>query len=459
MVCTSDSSKLINIISSLVELLGSSLGSRQLCMITQSVQQAWKMQEKPGTEVSGSTVRMHGSLMQLMSQLLRKIRGSDASNLELQQTMFSLLHYALNTQNKEYECLLEDALSLWLAGLCVQSSCDRTFQQMLPALVGILQAGKELVLGYMVTEAYFFLAPSDQLLPHIPNILECIHGTLTRIYEGLNGQSQQTYDMEEENIEQKLQSLDEDTCQEGLQACALVDILACTPEFMKQLQSVHVIMVEVFLLPLSQLMSFQKHLGLIEGMAETLGQILVRSPEYLLTLTNGEADKQQQLTDTWIQVASQRYMSEIIGLPMAQLLGRYKRRLATVVMCSMFCSEKFQWMAANEDRLVKMMSLLGQSLIEDQAFKDDQQEIDQSIMSEPDLQHDKVTMRRLELLRNRDAIRASNIFQTIQDFFQRLSLQINDHQKLITMITQTQHPDIVERLFGVIGYESLQIGL
>eukprot|EP01026_Neomeris_dumetosa_P026730 TRINITY_DN2176_c1_g1_i3.p1 TRINITY_DN2176_c1_g1~~TRINITY_DN2176_c1_g1_i3.p1 ORF type:complete len:829 (-),score=122.74 TRINITY_DN2176_c1_g1_i3:219-2480(-) len=453
---------LINLVSGIVELLGPSIGKDQLQMTSEAIQTLWKVNK----QTSGSMVRLHGSLMSLMSQLLRKIRGNQGISMELQKTMFGLLNHVLNPNNKEYECLLEESLSLWLSGLCMCVDFSPTFRDMLPILVQLLQRGKELVLGYMVMEGYLFLAPLEDILPFVPSVLECVKATLSRIYVGLSGVDENN-EMEDElkGIKDKSQPLDDELCQEGLQACALIDVLGCTisevqcsDSIIQQLQSVHAIMADVFMLPHVQLLSSSKHIGLLEGMAETLGQILARNPSYLGTITGGDQGKQAASVDTWIMIASSRYMSEMIGLPMALLLARYKRRMATVVLSLLLCSYQYDWIASNENRLEQLMGLFGISLIEDGAFKQDQQEIDQNILQDPNLQHDKVTLKRLELLRSRDAIRASDIYGVIQDFLQRLQSLLGSRQTILGIISSVGHPDIVEALWGLLGDEKQENG-
>ncbi|KAG2446721.1 hypothetical protein HYH02_008283 [Chlamydomonas schloesseri] len=126
----------------------------------------------------------------------------------------------------------------------------------------------------------------------------------------------------------------------------------------------------------------------------------------------------ERLLDRWLTIAAARFLEEVVGVKTMSMLGRFRRRMATMSLASLLragvCEQLFE-----PRKVLRVCSLAVQALADDSEFAADQSELD-SLDFAADLAQDTVLARRLAITRA-DPVRKVDVHECVRGLLAKLS--------------------------------------
>ncbi|KAG2435256.1 hypothetical protein HXX76_007334 [Chlamydomonas incerta] len=126
----------------------------------------------------------------------------------------------------------------------------------------------------------------------------------------------------------------------------------------------------------------------------------------------------ERLLDRWLTIAAARFLEEVVGVKTMSMLGRFRRRMATMSLASLLragvCEQLFE-----PRKVLRVCNLAVQALADDAEFAADQSELD-SLDFAADLAQDTVLARRLAITRA-DPVRKVDVHECVRGLLAKLS--------------------------------------
>ncbi|GAX82609.1 hypothetical protein CEUSTIGMA_g10035.t1 [Chlamydomonas eustigma] len=398
------------------------------------------------SEDTGAVVRLHSALIAVLTHLVGKLRAVAVRDPQIAGVIFPLLNFSTSLGSQESECLVEEAFRLWNTTICSLPEVPQQMLDLLPHLGALLTRGKDNAAVFPIIESYLLLGAAAALHPLSNAIQTSLERASNDISKAVvsSSSSQPSVPPSSANGKSVLpmasrgpQSLSPETAAEAMAAAALADVMLQlfpqdTPALLSSTFRSMASLVAHPSLPLQGVNV--KALNVMEGFLEVLGRLLLTGPGLYAALLEGLPEgASARFLDRWLQIASARFLEEVMGVRTMAMLGRYRRRIAIASMSSLVaadtCPDIYEPL-----KLVRVVSLALQAVLDNNEFRTDQTELD-SLDFKNDLAEDYVMARRLSITRN-DPIRNMNIPEKVRLLLQQLALRIGGEDFLRNLVQQ-----------------------
>ncbi|KAG2494047.1 hypothetical protein HYH03_007693 [Edaphochlamys debaryana] len=196
-----------------------------------------------------------------------------------------------------------------------------------------------------------------------------------------------------------------------------------------------------------------KIINIFEGFLEVLGRLWLMSPTTFPDLVagldasgsasggggpvaeaaggadgGGGGAAVDRLLDRWLTIASARFLEEVVGVKTMSMLGRFRRRMATLSLSSLLLAGACPALT-EPGKLLRLCSLAVQALADDAEFAADQSELD-SLDFAADLAADTVLARRLAITRA-DPVRKVDVHEAVRGLLAKVSERAGGPEALL----------------------------
>lgn len=424
-----------------------------------------------GNHDTGAVVRLHSALIAVLTHLVGKLRAVAVQDEQIAGVVFPMLSFSTSLGSQESECLVEEAFRLWNTTISSLPEVPPQLLELLPHLGALLTRGKDNAAVFPIIESYLLLGAATALTPlsqAIQASLEKTVGAVTQaVVEGMQGTAAAQQQQQQQppnphnsrgrqssstgNASSSSRALSPELANEAMAAAALADVMLQlfpqdTPAL---LASTFRSMSALIAHPSVALPGLNvKVLNVMEGFLEVLGRLLLMSPGLFGALLEGQPPgASARFLDRWLHIASTRFLEEVIGVKTMAMLGRYRRRIATAALGSIVaadtCPDVYEPM-----KLVRVVSLALQALMDNQEFHADQADLD-ALDFKSDLSEDFVMVRRLAITRA-DTIRNMNLPEKVRALLLHFASKVGGEAALTQLMQQHSSPRLCAQLSSVL---------
>eukprot|EP00198_Chlamydomonas_reinhardtii_P012580 XP_001701917.1 predicted protein [Chlamydomonas reinhardtii] len=424
---------------------------------------------------AGAVVRLHSALIAVLTHLVGKLRAVALEDPNICGVVFPLLKYSTRVGTPEGEVLVDEAFRLWSVTIASLPSVPPQLRELLPNAAALLRRGRDHAALLPLLEAYLLLDAADSLQPLAADMgraLEAsINSTATAVLAavgapGTTGQggggaasTPAAPGGGAAGAAAVQIPLSAETPAEAMSAAALIDVLlqlfppggsaAASP-------AQHGPIVQLVAPALRAMAALLAHpavpsaglnvkiINIFEGFLEVLGRLWLLSPMTFPELVAGldvaqaqaaaavaaaqaanggagggagtgagavEGGAVERLLDRWLTIAAARFLEEVVGVKTMSMLGRFRRRMATMSLASLLRAGVCEQLVEPR-KVLRVCSLAVQALADDAEFGADQSELD-SLDFAADLAQDTVLARRLAITRA-DPVRKVDVHECVR---------------------------------------------
>lgn len=419
--------RVLQLISVQVEAMGDAIAPF-LGVLAAALPQVWSASE--AVSVSGSTrdvdtgalARLHSALIAVLTHLVNRLRTAAISHPQVQSVVFPLLQYATNLRSAEAEVLVEEAFRLWAVALASLPSVPPALLQLLPNMGAILRRGRDNTAVFQILESYLLMGAAEALQPYTQDIAAALASTMMAVTQAFT------------NTSTKLNS---EMVGEALAAAALADVMlqlypADAPQLLEPtFRSM------AALLYSDALAAHEMHpkvVNVFEGFLEVLARLILHHPPVFAALVDANVSAGGRFVSRWLSVCGAQYLEELLGVRAMAMLGRFRRRIASLALCAAISADIMPHLFGGEVA-PRVCKLLAKAVSEESLFLADARELD-TMDFKADLQEDHVLLRRLEVSKV-DPVRAINIHTAFSAALQRLAALLGGADALLAAVTAT----------------------
>ncbi|GIM13019.1 hypothetical protein Vretimale_16222, partial [Volvox reticuliferus] len=463
-----------------------------------------------GNGEAGAVVRLHSALIAVFTHLVGKLRTVALEDANIRGVVFPLLKYSTRVGSPEGEVLVDEAFRLWSVTIASLPVVPPQLRELLPNAAALLRRGRDAAALLPLLEAYLLLDAADSLQPlavDMGRALEAsIRSTATAVLAavgasapsaaGASGAPPAGNGGGGANATVAI-PLSAETPAEAMAAAALIDVLlqlflpggssAASPAQHGPV----VALVAPAMRAMAALLAHPaipsaglnvKIINIFEGFLEVLGRLWLLSPTTLLELVAGldaavggggaaaaaslppgggggpaTADGSElssssavdRLLDRWLTIASARFLEEIVGVKTMSMLGRFRRRMATLSLSALLmagcCDQLYE-----PRKLLRLCSLAMQALADDSEFAADQTELD-SLDFTADLAADTVLARRLSITRA-DPVRKVDVHECVRGVLTKVAERAGGPEAFMAALASHGAPERLRtQLAAVLG--------
>ncbi|GLI59709.1 hypothetical protein VaNZ11_001566 [Volvox africanus] len=446
-----------------------------------------------GNGEAGAVVRLHSALIAVLTHLVGKLRTVALEDANIRGVVFPLLKYSTRVGSPEGEVLVDEAFRLWSVTIASLPVVPPQLRELLPNAAALLRRGRDAAALLPLLEAYLLLDAADSLQPLAADMgraLEAsIKSTAIAVLAAVGASTTMAVGTSSAppvaggaggggggaNAAVAI-PLSPETPAEAMAAAALIDVLlqlfppggsaAAAPAQHGPV----VTLVAPAMRAMAALLAHPaipsaglnvKIINIFEGFLEVLGRLWLLSPATFpelvagldaavvpLPLGSGAAAAEgsegssgssvDRLLDRWLTIASARFLEEIVGVKTMSMLGRFRRRMATLALCALLiagcCDHLYE-----PRKLLRLCSLAVQALADDSEFSADQTELD-SLDFTADLAADTVLARRLSITRA-DPVRKVDVHDCVRGVLTKVVERAGGPEAFMAALASHGAPD------------------
>ncbi|KAG1678184.1 hypothetical protein FOA52_016121 [Chlamydomonas sp. UWO 241] len=424
---------------------------------------------------TGAVVRLHSALIAVLTHLVGKLRAVAVRDTQIAGVVFPLLDFSTSLGSQESECLVEEAFRLWNTTLCSLPEVPQQLLSLLPHLGALLSRGKDNASVFPIIESYLLLGAAQALNPLSSAIQATLEATVKGVTEAVVAASASSLLPHQPPngplsggggpVKAKpgpggvpvapgggaARALSAEMANEAMAAAALADVMlqlfpADAPALLASTFRAMAALVAHPDVPLQGVNV--KVLNVMEGFLEVLGRLLLASPGLYPALLEGLPESASaRFLDRWLNIASTRFLEEVIGVKTMAMLGRFRRRIATAALGSVItagtCNDVYEPL-----KLVRVVSLSLQALLDDPDFYSDLNDLDE-LDFKSDLCEDYVMVRRLSITRA-DPIRSMRLPEKVRAMLLGLAGNVGGEAALQALVQQHASPRSSSQLAQVL---------
>ncbi|MEW5315516.1 MAG: hypothetical protein WDW38_006938 [Sanguina aurantia] len=439
--------RVLQLVSVLVEVMGTRI-LPQLSIIADALPKIWQTASSSGagglaSADTGAVVRLHSALIAVLTHLVSKLRSAAMKDPRIPGVVFPLLQHSTNLSGPESECLVEEAFRLWNTALSSLPEVTPQLLELLPNLSAVLRRGKDNAQVFPILENYLLLNAGGSLDAFSPIITSALSTTVNNAVGVLLASV----------VNPAAPSFSPEVAQEAITSAALSDaMLQLYPQQVPALlQDTFTSMAQLIAQPALPAAGLPvKVVNVMEAFIEVLSRLTIAHPDILPRLLGGDPQTLARYVDKWLVVASARFLEEIIGVKTMAMLGRFRRRIATIALTSMITSGNAMEAMLTPPLLNRVCALAIMAVQDNAGFQTDQMEMD-ALDFKSDLQEDFVLVKRLSMMRQ-DIVRTVTIVQVVKQMLTSIAARLGGEAALLASVTsQAGSQKLVEQMQKVLA--------